>query len=100
VPGGSTGLLTKNLELDVAAIRELRGNSTASCRRTRQRVERQKVEFADVTKAFDARNEEELEFFVKHSHWPEEDCACRCSDGMVHGRLESATNASRGYANT
>jgi hypothetical protein len=30
-----------------------------------------------VTKAFEARNEEELEFFVKHSHWPEEACACK-----------------------
>ena len=77
VPGGSTGLLTKNLELDVAALRELRGIQQQAAEELGQRVERQKVEFADVTKAFDARNEEELEFFVKHSHWPEEDCACR-----------------------
>jgi len=77
VPGGKTGLVNKDSELDVASIRELRGIQEQVAEELGQKIERSKVEFGDVSKAFESRSEQELEYFVGHHHWPEEACSCK-----------------------
>jgi hypothetical protein len=91
IPGGKTGLVTKqrkgigkgddfqvveSYEIDTGSIRELRGIQEQVAEELGQRVERRRVEFEDITKVFEARSEEELEFFTQHGHWPGEECKC------------------------
>lgn len=88
VPGGTTGLVTKQMkgigkgddfrivevyEVDTATLREIREMQAQVAEELGQKVK--KVEM-DISSSIEGRSNEELTFWLAHHHWPEDQCDC------------------------
>jgi DNA-binding XRE family transcriptional regulator len=91
IPGGRTGLVTRMLkgigtgenyqvvevyEVDTASLRELRALQRQAAEELGQRVHRTSALVGDLAQRLQSKSEEDLNYYVSHGHWPEEECRC------------------------